>query len=113
MADYNPDHKAVLDKLLLGYPDVRAGRMFGYPAYYVGRRLSACLYQEGVGIKLPAGTVTRLLDEDPNAIPFQPLGRPKMREWVQINLNHSQDYHAYLPLFEESIRFLLDGTGRA
>jgi hypothetical protein len=28
VADYNPEHKAVLDDLLPGHPGVRAGKMF-------------------------------------------------------------------------------------
>lgn len=105
MSRYNPDHKAVLDQLLLELPGVRAGKMFGYPAYYAGKKLCLFLYEDGVGVKLPEPTVKRLLSEDPNVIPFQPMGRAKMREWVQINLPVSKDYRMYLPIFEEAIRY--------
>jgi hypothetical protein len=84
--------------------------MFGFPAYYVGKKLAICLYEQGVGIKLPVQTVARLLESDRHAIPFQPLGKPKMREWIQINLEHSEDYREYLPTFLESIRFLQEGA---
>lgn len=43
---------------------------------------------------------------DPHAVPFQPLGKPKMREWVQINLPDSEEYRRYLPVFDESIDFI-------
>lgn len=107
MEQFNPAHKKVLDDLLLEYPLLRPGKMFGYPAYYAGRKLCICLYEQGVGLKLPETTASRLLQEDPNVIPFQPLGKPRMREWVQINLERSQDYRDYLPIFEESIQFVL------
>jgi hypothetical protein len=107
MADFNPEHKTVLDDLLLGLPHVRAGKMFGFPAYYVGKKLCICLYEQGVGIKLPEQSVAKLLETDPNATPFRPLGKPKMREWVQINLSNSKDYKKYKAVFEESIRYLL------
>lgn len=107
MADFNPEHKAVLDGLLLGRPSVRAGKMFGFPAYYAARKLCICLYEQGVGVKLPAQSVTRLLEADPNVIPFQPLGKPRMREWIQINLSRSEDYRRYTAVFEESIQYLL------
>ena len=107
MPDFNPEHKAVLDDLLLGHPAVRPGKMFGYPAYYVGKKLSICLYEEGVGVKLPEQSAAQLLASDPNATPFRPMGRPKMREWVQINLSRSEDYRQYESVFEESIRYLL------
>jgi hypothetical protein len=106
LVSFNPAHKAVLDDLLLGDPRVRPGKMFGFPAYYVGRKLCICLYEDGVGVKLPAPAAAGLLRDDPHAIPFQPLGKSKMREWVQIDLPDSQEYRRYLPVFEQSIAYL-------
>lgn len=85
---------------------VRPGKMFGYPAYYVGKKLSICLIYNGAGVKFPAETVQRLLDTDENTLPFQPLGRPRIKEWVQINLVDSEDYREYQDEFAESIEFL-------
>lgn len=106
MPRFNPDHKILLDDLLLNHPFVRPGKMFGYPAYYVGKKLCICLYEEGVGLKLPAPTAARLLETDPNIIPFQPMGKAKMREWVQINVSRSEEYRQYMSVFEESIAYL-------
>ena len=107
MAQFNHGHKSVLDAMLHDLPGVRSGKMFGNPAYYAGEKLSICLVKDSVGLKLPAERVETLLAEDPNTSPFQPLGRPKMREWLQINLAESGDLEAYLPVFEESIQFVL------
>lgn len=107
MAEFNSEHKAVLDGLILGHSNVRAGKMFGYPAYYAGKKLCICLYKQGVGVKLPESSAAWLLETDRNVIPFQPLGKPKMREWVQINLKHSADYKKYRSVFDESIAYLL------
>ena len=107
MVTFNSEHKLVLDDMLLGHPAVRPGKMFGYPAYYVDKKLSICIFEEGVGVKLPEQTVKKLLQTDPNVVPFQPLGRPKMREWIQINLSRSEDYRKYQSIFEESIQHLL------
>ena len=108
MANYNEQHKAVLDELLLGYPGVRPGKMFGYPAYFVGKKLSICVYEEGVGLKLPAQSVAHLLENDPHVIPFVPMGRRRMREWVQINLERSEEYRQYMPVFEEAVHYLME-----
>lgn len=81
--------------------------MFGYPAYYVSKKLCSCLYEQGVGVKLPAQVVARLLESDPNVVPFQPLGKPKMREWVQIDLDRSEDYRQYSSVYDQSIAHLL------
>ena len=107
MADFNPAHKAVLDELLLGNPLVRSGVMFGFPAYYAGKKLCICLYEQGVSVKLPEQTAVRLLETDPNIVPFRPMGKHRMREWVQINLSRSEDYRLYESLFDESIRHVL------
>lgn len=109
MANFNPQHKAILDDLLLVHPNVMPGKMFGFPAYYAGKKLCICLYEQGVGVKLPEQSAARLLKTDRNVIPFQPMGRRKMREWVQINLTRSQDYRQYQAVFEQSIHHVLAG----
>jgi hypothetical protein len=109
MAKFSPDHKAILDVMLLGHPLLRSGKMFGYPAYYAGEKLCICLYEQGVGLKLPETSAVKLLESDSNVIPFQPMGRRKMREWVQINLERSQDYRQYRAVFDESIAYVLAG----
>jgi hypothetical protein len=55
---------------------------------------------------VPADTATRLLENDGNVVPFMPFGRPKMKEWIQINMSDAEDYRSYLPVFEESIRYI-------
>lgn len=107
MPAFNPEHKAILDGMLLGHPAIRPGKMFGFPAYYAGRKLCICLYEEGVGVKVPEQTAARLLKEDPNIIPFQPYGKRKMREWIQINLERSEEYRDYRSVFDESIAHVL------
>jgi hypothetical protein len=61
-----------------------------------------------VGVKLPEGSALKLLEMDKNVVPFQPLGKPRMHEWVQINLTRSEDYRGYLSIFEESIQYLVE-----
>ena len=39
--------------MLLGLPGAKAGKMFGYEAYYVFGKMFACIYGDGVGIKVP------------------------------------------------------------
>jgi hypothetical protein len=37
------------------------------------------------------------------------MGKARMREWVQINLERSEDYRKYRAVFDESIGFVLAG----
>ena len=107
MVEFNLSHKAVLDDMLLSVRGVRPGKMFGYPAYYAGKKLSICIVADGVGMKLPSEAAEKLLDEDPRITPFQPLGRPKMKEWIQINPASSEDLQDYIAIFTRSIEYVL------
>jgi hypothetical protein len=104
---FNPDHKAVLDELLLDNPLVRPAKMFGLPAYYVGKKLAICVYEQGVGVKLPEQTANELIETDPNVVAFRPMGRHVMRAWVEIDLDRSDDYRDYTAVFDESISHVL------
>lgn len=79
VARFNAEHKTVLDELLLGYDQIQPGKMFSFPAYYAGKKLCICLYEEGVAIKLPEASAAKLLDWDPNAKPFRPIAKSRMR----------------------------------
>jgi hypothetical protein len=57
-AKYNQRIKKILDSFLLEFPGVTSGKMFGYPAYYAGKKLFACVYENGVGIKVPEDLLT-------------------------------------------------------
>ena len=40
MANFNSEHKIILDEMLLEIQNVYPGKIFGYPAYLVGKKLS-------------------------------------------------------------------------
>jgi hypothetical protein len=102
---FNPENKKVLDSFLLEIPGIKPGKMFGYPAYYINKKLFACLYEEGVGIKIPEDRVNELIGRE-GIIHFQPMGRRKIREWIQINRKNSEDYLIDKEIFETSIRYV-------
>jgi predicted DNA-binding protein (MmcQ/YjbR family) len=106
MVEFSQNHKAVLDEMLLDDPRVKTGKMFGYPAYYVGKKLAICLYGNGVGLKVPENRAAALIEENENIIPFQPLGSRRMREWIQINLTDSKAYQEYRDVLEESLDYV-------
>jgi len=105
---YNPKHKEVLDTFLLDIELVKSGKMYGHPAYYVGSKLFASLYMDGVCVKIPEQRVKELLKKDGFA-PFQPMGR-KMREWVLIVHENSDDYLKDKAIFQESIEYVASLT---
>jgi hypothetical protein len=104
--NYHPEHKAALDRVLLDYPEVSAGVVFGLPCYKVNGVIFATLYGEGVGIKLSEARVGELL-EQPGFVPFRPFGRNRGKEFVQINHENPKDYLHDQPLFEEAMRYVV------
>ena len=102
---YNQDVKSVVDDILLQFPGVVEGKMFGYPAYYLNNKMVGCVYEDGVGLKVPEATAKALLEKD-HITHFQPLGRRKMREWIQINHTNPQDFLKDENIFEASVTYL-------
>ena len=98
-------HKTILDSLLLNIPSMVEGKMFGYPAYYVNEKLFACIYGDGVGVKVPEAVASKLLSKK-HGVPFRPLGKPKMREWIQINRARPADYRKDIKIFRTSVEFV-------
>jgi hypothetical protein len=91
--------------MLLNMSNVTEGKMFGYPAYYVNKKLFACIYGEGVGVKVPEKIVPKFLSDE-SIIPFQPYGKSKMKKWIQINHVNSEDYHKDMDIFRISVEFV-------
>ena len=103
--NFNRNHKEVLDDILLQIPGVDAGRMFGYPAYYIDKKMFACIYGDGVGIKVPEHVADSMVGRE-GIVRFQPMGRKPMKEWVQINRVHSDDYRNDLEILKLSIEYV-------
>jgi hypothetical protein len=82
--------------------------MFGYPAYYIGKRLFACIYENGVGIKVPEDLAEKLT-KTAGITYFQPLGRAKMNQWIQITRQDPKDYLKDLDIFQIAIDHVLKG----
>jgi len=53
IANFNVEHKKILDSFLLKTPGVVSGKMFGYPAYYINKKLFACYMRMELVSKFP------------------------------------------------------------
>ncbi len=114
MATPNPidlGHKRVLDGMLVKLPGVEAGEMTGLFAYFVGKKMFACICNGGVGVRLSAAEAANLQFSKDNVVPFEPKGRKSTREWIQINHENSADYEKDLAIFQSSIAFVRAAKG--
>ena len=80
--------------------------MSGLPAYFVNKKMFACIHGGGIAIRLPISTATELQFSRGDVGPFQPNGRPSSREWIQINHEDSAEYSKDLGLFQSSVEFV-------
>ena len=96
--------KPILDDLMSQYENVRMGHMFGYPAYFVGKYMFACLYEGKVGLKVPEKTANEARTRD-GISHFQPYGKPKMREWIQFDFDSEEDLNRYGDLIDTAMRY--------
>ncbi|NLX11494.1 MAG: MmcQ/YjbR family DNA-binding protein [Chloroflexi bacterium] len=106
-ARYKPDHKTVIDALLLGVEGISTRQMFGHPGYQIAGKMFAYLMEEGVAVKLPPEAVQAMLKQ-PHVVPFTPMGGTPMRGWVQINLPDADGYRAYSGIFEQAVEYVLE-----
>ena len=79
--------------------------MFGLPAFYAAGKLFACVYGEGVGLKLPAERAAALIGT-PGIDQFRPYGKPSMRQWIDLTRTEAEEYAGDLDLLLESARFV-------
>jgi hypothetical protein len=105
MVKFSENNKQVLDEIFSGIPGVRFAKAFGYPGYYLGKKMIACVYEEGLGIKLSPEWTEKMLGEN-RAIPFKPYGRHTMRQWVFIVHENPVDFKKDLDIFYESIQYI-------
>jgi hypothetical protein len=64
-------------------PEVRIGSMFGCPAIYHGRKMATCVYGKDIGMRVPKDVALENVSAG-RAAPFQPYGKPAMKEWIKL-----------------------------
>ncbi len=108
MDSFRQEIKTLLDDLLLGMPGVKAGKMFGFPAYKANGKTFLFVIGHGLTIKLPQARVDALMTAQPDIMrPFSPVETMKAwREWVLIEHDDLANYEAEIDLLEESALYV-------
>ena len=107
----NEPKKSILDDLFSEDELVRQGQMFGYPAYYVGRTMFACLYEGKIGLKVPEeiANEARAMSEITD---FRPHGKPKMREWIQFDFHTEKELNLHKNLITSALQYAKSRTNK-
>ena len=99
--------KTFLEEFVDSHRGVRLGSMFGRPGVFAGRRLFACLTDEGLTVRLPADAALRELMR--GASPVHRGGR-RDRAWVMYRPRTSTEARRLWPILELAARNAADLT---
>jgi hypothetical protein len=102
---FRTDVAAVLAGILESQPGVEHRRTFGVPAYYTRGKMFACVYGDGIALKLPPERIEEL--PPPVFGPFSP-GPMTMGGWVAISRGDATGYRADADLVEEARSYVAD-----
>ena len=108
---YRDDVLAAVSALLDGRPEATPRKMFGHPGFAVGGKMFACLYDDGVAVKLPEATAQAAISR-PGIEAFRPYGK-SMREWVLIAHDDLAAYAKDVDLFEAAIEYVAGVASRS
>lgn len=93
-------------------PDAARRSMFGYPAFFVGRKMFACVYHDQLGLKVPGELASRLKAQDGYA-DFCPMGHAPMREWVAVEREDALRGAALTRLLTDAAHYARANAARA
>jgi hypothetical protein len=125
---FSQENKEIIDEIFLNIPEVKAGKMFGYPAYYVNnspqggapvifrntknnKKLVAFLYYEGIVVKVPDDLYKSLIiSETRKAEPFLPLNKGTGKNWVVIYRDTPEEFQQDYDIFGVAVQYILSLT---
>ncbi len=108
--NYWPELKEEVDAILLQDASIKESKMFGYPAYYVNKKLAICHYDEGIALKLPENSVDALMQSNLVAEPFCPMGKKMGRNWVIIFPKEPSEIRRYEKVLFEAVSFVANSS---
>ncbi len=93
---------AELDEILAHHAELRPGKMFGCPGYFLGAKAVACLFGEEVCLTLPQPRVDELVGRPGFRRFVAARGRP-MSGWVLISAERLRELAREPLLVDEAI----------
>jgi hypothetical protein len=104
---FSPAVKEILDEIMLNMPEVKPGKMFGYPAYYVNKKLAVFIYYDGVVLKLPDELYNKLMSsESSKAKPFSLLNKGKGKNWTIIHHETPEEFEQDFDILGTAVQYI-------
>jgi len=101
----DPEHEAVLHKMMDGIDNVIAGKVFGMPGYKVNGKMAVGLFTNGITLKVGAKRAMELI-EQAGIQSFEPSAGRVWKDWILMDGNF--DSHA--DIFQEAVDYVLKAT---
>jgi len=98
---FRSDLEPFLREFITTHRGLRMGRMFGLPAGYAGRRLFACLIEDGVIVRLPTDVAKREITAR-RGRPFSPKGKAS-GAWVMYRPRDASAARRLAPTLEVAV----------
>ena len=105
---FRADLKPFLAEFIEQHRGLRIGRMFGLPAGYAGRKLFACLMDDGLIVKLPERVAKEQVRSGKAAL-FIRQGRPS-KAWVKYRPRTARDATRLTPILEVAARHVAEAA---
>lgn len=103
---FRSDLEPFLREFITSHRGLRLGKMFGLPAGYVGRRLFACLLEDGVIVRLPVEVAKREITAR-RGKPYSPRRRAT-GSWVMYRPRDVVAARRLAPVLEISVRHIAE-----
>ena len=101
----NPELRSALIEFAAAHRGVRMGHLFAQPAMYAGRRMFACVREDGIIVKLPVDLVRGEIAR--GAAPHTRRGRV-VRDWVTYRPRTIVEARRLWPMLEVAARNAAD-----
>lgn len=100
--EFRSDLEPFLREFITSHRGLRLGKMFGLPAGYAGRRLFACLLEDGVLVRLPVDMAKREIAAR-RGRPYSPR-RKATGSWVLYRPRDVVAARRLAPVLEVAVR---------
>lgn len=100
-----PELVEFLHASVAGIP-CRLKPMFGYPVYFINENMFIGTHQENLFLRLSEGDRKKLLRENDEAHPFEPLPGTVMKEYVVLPKSLYRDQPAFTKWLKRSVVYV-------
>jgi len=105
---FRADLQPFLADFIEQHRGLRAGRMFGLPAGYAGRKMFVCLIEEGFIVMLPE-RVAKDEVRTGKAKAFVQRGRPS-KKWIKYSPRTAREAGRLAPILEVAARYVAEAA---